>query len=129
MDILSERGRRKVSNERRRKKFATKDDLTAFERRAFAIFATKADLEKFVTHDEFAEFRDQLFTILDGIAAKINNLDIVAMKHQFSKYERWHQQVAEHLNIKLADQCAARHLAGTDLGHAVELAPLEPPPA
>ena len=84
-------------------KFATKDDLAAFERRAFATFATKAGLEKFVTHDEFAEFHDQLFTILDGIAAKIDNLEIAAVKHQLAKHERWHQQVADHLNIKLAD--------------------------
>ena len=56
-----------------------------------------------MTHDEFAEFRDQLFTILDGIAAKIDNLEIDAVKHQLSKHGRWHQQVAEHLNIKLAD--------------------------
>jgi hypothetical protein len=100
--LTKENGEKSLTKENG-KKFATKDDLAAFKRRAFAIFAAKADLEKFVTDDECIEFRNQLFTILDGIAAKIDNLEIDAVKHQLSKHERWYQPVAEHLNIKLAD--------------------------
>ena len=46
---------------------------------------------------------DKILTGIDDIARTLENAEVDAMKHQLSRHERWHQQVANHLDIKLAD--------------------------
>ena len=98
-------------------KFATKDDLEkfptkdfvkaefdAFTARAVQLFATKQDMQELTERfSRVEENVDKILTAVDGIAKNIDNMEVDAMKHQLSQHEHWHHQMADHLNIKLAD--------------------------
>ena len=89
-------------------KFATREEMRkefdAFAARAVQLFATKQDVEEVKERlSRVGEAVDKILIAVDGIARNIDNMEVPALKHQLSKHERWHQQVAEHLNIKLAD--------------------------
>src|SRR4051812_23512519 len=89
-------------------KFATKDfvkaEFDAFTTRAVQLFATKQDMQELNERvSKIEENVDKILTAVDGIAKNIDNMEVPAMKHQLSQHERWHQQIADHLDIKLAD--------------------------
>jgi len=48
----------------------TKEDL----RKALAPYATKQDLEKYVTVDEFRQFKDDVFTGLDKVMGELKKI-------------------------------------------------------
>lgn len=48
----------------------TKEDL----RKALAPYATKEDLEKYVTVDEFRQFKDDVFTGLDKVMGELKKI-------------------------------------------------------
>jgi len=48
----------------------TKKDL----RKALAPYATKQDLEKYVTVDEFRQFKDDVFTGLDKVMSELKKI-------------------------------------------------------
>ena len=68
-----------------------------------SVFATKAEV---VTKSEFAEFKSELFTILDGIAKSIEDLKIeyVAIKVQLDRHDRWIKEIADKTGVKLDDK-------------------------
>jgi serine/threonine-protein kinase RIO1 len=98
-------------------KLATKDDLEKFATKDFVKaefdgFTTRM-VELFVTKQEFQELKvevsemkesvDAIHGGINRVISMLENAEIDAVKHQLSKHERWHEQVAGHLNIKLAD--------------------------
>lgn len=65
---------------------------------------------RFVTKEEFQEFKDEMranfaaiISILDGMSKQIAEMkqEITMIKVQLARHERWHHQIAEHLDIKL----------------------------
>lgn len=67
------------------------------------IFATKEDLEKFVTKDEFRKAIDGLHTTIDGYAKKVDTFaqEMIMLAHKVERHEKWLHQIAEKLGIKL----------------------------
>ncbi len=65
---------------------------------------------EFVTRQEFNEFKEEmranfaaLISILDGMAKQISeiNQEIKMIKVQLARHDRWHHQVADHIDIDL----------------------------
>lgn len=70
-----------------------------------SVFATKRDLERFITKVEFDDFKFKLFDILDGIAKSIDDLkmEYIAIKTQLDRHERWIKEIAEKTGISLKE--------------------------
>jgi hypothetical protein len=94
--------------ERLKSVFATKDEikneLDGIVARTVEIMVTKQDLEELKS--QVANLKDsnnKILTGIDGIIGILENAEIAATKRQVATHENWHHQIADHLNIKLAD--------------------------
>ena len=67
------------------------------------IFATKEDLESFVTKDEFREAISGLHAAIDAYAKKVDTYaqEMIMLAHKVDRHEKWLHQIAEKLSIKL----------------------------
>lgn len=94
-----------VALERRAvKTFAAKKDLEAFEQRALAVFATKQDLKEAVKDLSTKEDFNNLLTAIDSYTKKADTYfqEMVMLSHKIEGHERWIQQIAEKVGVKLA---------------------------
>lgn len=67
------------------------------------VFATKEDLENFITKDEFREAISGLHSAIDAYAKKADAYfqEMVSLAQKVDRHEKWFHQVAEKLGIKL----------------------------
>jgi len=67
------------------------------------VFATKQDLENFVTKEEFKEAIDGLHSAIDAYAKKVDDYtqEMIMLAHKVDRHEKWIHQIAEKLGIKL----------------------------
>jgi len=65
------------------------------------VFATKEDFSKFT--DEYRNDFANLQTSVDNYAKRANDYleEVVAMSHRLDRHEKWIQQLASKLDIKL----------------------------
>lgn len=68
------------------------------------VFATKADLKEAVSNLSTKEDFDKLLTAVDAYAQKADTYfqEMVMLSHKVDRHEKWIQQLAEKLGIKLA---------------------------
>jgi len=87
--------------------FPTKEDLNqALSNRVIKemeIFATKEDLEKFVTKDEFRKAISGLHSAIDAYAKKADAYfqEMVMLAHKVDRLEKWVQQLAKKVGMEL----------------------------
>jgi len=67
------------------------------------VFATKKDLEDFVTKDEFRKAISGLHSAIDAYAKKVDDFaqEMVMLAHKVDRHEQWLHQIADKLGIKL----------------------------
>ena len=81
------------------KNLVTKDDLIENNIKLAKIFATKQDLEKFVTKDEYHKTVDQILTTLDAIYGKVKNLEPESLiaAHKIQDHEKRLTKIEKHI--------------------------------
>ena len=67
------------------------------------VFATKEDLEQFVTKEEFRKAMSNLQTSIDAYAKKVDAFaqEMIMLAHKVDRHEQWLHQIADKLGIKL----------------------------
>jgi len=67
------------------------------------VFATKEDLKKAVKNLSTKDDFNNLLNAVDGYAKKADTYfqEMVMLSHKVDRHEKWIQQVAEKLNLKL----------------------------
>ena len=83
-------------------KFVTKGDLDKVSNELLKeIFATKEDLETF--REEVRKSFSDLHTAIDGYAKKVDTYaqEMIMLAHKVDRHEKWLHQIAEKLGIKL----------------------------
>ena len=72
-------------------------------KRLFDIFATKEDLKKSVANLSTKEDFNNLLNAVDAYAKKADTYfqEMVALSHKIDRHEKWIQQLADKLGVKL----------------------------
>lgn len=85
--------------EENNKNLVTKTDLIENNLKLAKIFATKQDLDKFVTKDEYHKTVDQILTTLDAIYGKVKNLEPESLitAHKIQDHETRIIKIEKHI--------------------------------
>ena len=91
--------------EANREVFATKEDFESLKHgiieAGMEVFATKEDLQEFV--EEMKQSFSDLQNSVDAYAKKADTYfqEMVMLTHKVDRHEKWFQQIAEKLGMKL----------------------------